>query len=209
MKEIIYTVKCLLQPCYKYIKSQNTDDIKRITSEIQNFQKKVKEILNCKKGWSRCNVEFIEVPEITNKEKGQTVLFKQNFGNVQGVRDAPTKYVEILLCPSDIISDHFCPVLEGNKDLSCADLRKIMVYVNLQRWLFGSDFKDIPLDDYQIYLINHEIGHAVFGLLHPECENLIGYKKSPVMLQQTINLCDGNLKFNPYPLYEEIKPFKK
>lgn len=209
MKTIYYSVKCLPKLCYEYIKSQNPKDRKRISMEISEFEKKVNQILNDPKGWSRCNVKFIQVPEINKVESKKRVMFRQNFGkNVEGVRDTPTDYVEILLCPSNIISDHFCPVLKKNENLSCADLRKIMVYVNLQRWLFGSDFKEIPLQEYQKYLINHEIGHAVFGLLHPECQNLKGYRKSPVMLQQTINLCNDKLKFNPYPLDSEIKPFK-
>lgn len=224
-REILYTVKCLPGLCNDTIQgwlssmkeAQDYRDYqsekRRIVSEMNSFENKVNAILNDQSGWSRCGVKFTQVDKLgfrndyiigkkINDDVEVKVKVKQYGGRL-------SEYVEILLCPSHVISNNYCPVLDNDQRLSCADMRKKKVYVNLERWLFGSDFgiEQIPLEEYQKYLVNHEIGHAVFGLLHPECNELIGYDKAPVMLQQTINLCN-KLYFNPYPLEEEVIIFK-
>ena len=79
--------------------------------------------------------------------------------------------------------------------LSCTDLRYNEIYINTDNWRNGSNKSFLNLNDYKIYLINHEVGH-VLGKTHVKCTS--PNTKVPVMTQQTLGI--GNCKPNPWPL---------
>lgn len=82
--------------------------------------------------------------------------------------------------------------------LSCADMSKNIIYINIKRWRRGSKASKLSLDDYRTYIINHEIGHLL-GRDHYQCGK--SGTKVPVMVQQTLGISD--CKPNPWPLYWE------
>jgi hypothetical protein len=83
--------------------------------------------------------------------------------------------------------------------LSCADLRKNVIYFNRDRWLHGSKESRMNIEDYRTYLVNHEIAHLL-GRAHSSCDDddtgVCG-----VTYQQTVS--KGCCTPNPYPLYWE------
>ena len=81
------------------------------------------------------------------------------------------------------------------KGLSCADLNDNTIYLNVNRWRRGSKYSKLNLDNYRVYLVNHEMGH-ILGRGHSEC--LKTNSKVPVMVQQTLGI--GRCKPNPWPL---------
>ena len=82
--------------------------------------------------------------------------------------------------------------------LSCADMSKNIIYINIKRWRRGSKASKLSLDNYRTYVINHEIGHLL-GRDHYQCGK--SGTKVPVMVQQTLGI--SNCKPNPWPLYWE------
>jgi hypothetical protein len=72
------------------------------------------------------------------------------------------------------------------------------VLINYHRWMNGSKYSKLKLKDYKIYVINHEVGHAL-GRGHVtscSCKTCL----VPVMMQQTISI--GECMPNPWPLDE-------
>lgn len=146
--------------------------------QILNFPRKVYEVLVQGKTWN--GYKFIPVKSFQEVPRG-------------------AKWFEMRLCPKPKIKIH-CATIKGN--LSCAFLGGHNIYINLDRWLYGSDIAGIPLGLYQIYVINHEVGH-ILGRVHPQkgftCNQRA--QKSPVMQQQSLRL--NGCSFNPYPLDNE------
>jgi hypothetical protein len=66
--------------------------------------------------------------------------------------------------------------------LSCAELGGSNVYLNAERWFYGSSKSKLSLEDYRQYMVSHEIGH-ILGKGHEKCP--CKGCKAPIMLQQT------------------------
>ena len=150
---------------------------------IRDFPNVVQHVLSESNGWQNIRgVKFVRIGE----------------NDIVNSRDV----VRIWLSTANDIDNVYCTGLRGMKEnnLSCANLQTKNVWLNLDRWMFGGDFGQ-NLADYRRYVVNHEVGHAAFGLRHPECDEIEG-EIAPVMLQQTYNLCK-RLKLNPYPMEYE------
>ena len=92
--------------------------------------------------------------------------------------------------------------------MSCCNLETREVWINEDRWFKGSSHSKLSIYDYRVYVINHEVGHAL-GFLHQDCE-CYGDGEcpllAPVMMQQTLSI--GKCKPNPYPLAQHLKNAK-
>lgn len=88
-------------------------------------------------------------------------------------------------------TDRLCAPLSTRGKVSCRNGNDVVI--NALRWSEGVPYYD-DLDDYRIYVVNHEVGHAL-GFGHATCP--APGAPAPVMLQQTLGLqgCEAN----PWP----------
>lgn len=86
----------------------------------------------------------------------------------------------------------------GLPGLSCADMSRNIVYINLSRWLHGAEASGLDLVSYRAYLILHEIGHLL-ARPHSECQ-CDGCPR-PIMVQATI--ANDSCRPNMWPLSDE------
>lgn len=99
-------------------------------------------------------------------------------------------YLRISLASPDTV-DRLCRPLETRGKYSCWNGRRVLL--NLWRWHAGAPpFRH--LRDYRLYLINHEVGHAL-GRDHRTCGTPGGL--AAVMMQQTKGV--GECEPNPWP----------
>jgi hypothetical protein len=96
-------------------------------------------------------------------------------------------------------TDRFCAPFRTQSYKSCS--KNWDVAFNADRWRLGSVYSGMPLDQYRIYLINHEIGHSL-GEVHLGCPG--AQRVAPVMLQQTIGL--QGCTPNPWPNPNAVVP---
>ena len=92
-------------------------------------------------------------------------------------------------------------------DRLCAPLATVGLYscnqggravLNFWRWKNGADAYGHRLHRYRIYMINHEVGHAL-GHGHALCP--AAGRRAPIMMQQTMGV--GACRPNPWPLAYE------
>lgn len=100
--------------------------------------------------------------------------------------------VRITLASPGLV-DRLCAPLGTAGELSC--WRGGRAVLNARRWVGGARTFGADVEAYRIYLINHEVGHAV-GRPHEECPRK-GHR-APVMVQQTKAL-DGCVAW-PWPV---------
>lgn len=95
----------------------------------------------------------------------------------------------------------------GLTDRLCAPLATVGLYschqggrsvLNFWRWKNGADAYGPHLHRYRIYMINHEVGHAL-GHGHAVCPG--AGRLAPLMVQQTMGV--GACRPNPWPLASE------
>lgn len=128
--------------------------------------KKIRSVLSDKRGW---------------KALGYTFLYRDDN------------------CSCDFVinfaSNQYITQLCNFSGLSCANMNKLEIYINIDRWRHGSSLSKLNLDNYRTYVINHEVGH-ILGRLHTTCKGT--NNKVPVMVQQTLGI--GDCRPNPWPL---------
>jgi hypothetical protein len=99
------------------------------------------------------------------------------------------------LCGYAIPVETSCYVTQGDNN---ADTNRVVL--NVARWARGSMAYVGDLDSYRIYMINHEVGHAIG---HQHAHACLPGGQAPVMMQQTIGLksaTTGQLcTANPWP----------
>jgi hypothetical protein len=89
-------------------------------------------------------------------------------------------------------TDRLCAPLQTNGTYSCHSRGRAVI--NLTRWTDGSAESRLTLDLYRIYVVSHEVGHAI-GHDHVGCPG--PGVPAPVMMQQTKGI--GACSPNPWP----------
>jgi|APSaa5957512535_1039671.scaffolds.fasta_scaffold80149_2 hypothetical protein len=90
-------------------------------------------------------------------------------------------------------TDALCSPMQTIGQLSCAI--NDVIAINLIRWETASAGWTADIETYRTWVINHEIGHQVFGTGHRQCP--AAGQLAPIMQQQSIAL-DGCIP-NPWP----------
>jgi len=84
-------------------------------------------------------------------------------------------------------------------ETSCYDAAHKRVVLNVARWVRGDLAYVGDLQTYRIYMVNHEVGHAIGHMHSHQC---LANGLAPVMMQQTLGLKSENGKIcqaNPWP----------
>ncbi|MDA2804387.1 DUF3152 domain-containing protein [Nocardiopsis suaedae] len=141
---------------------------KGLPGEAEDFADAVHAILGDERGWT---------------SKGHSF---------ERVEEGPVDFRVALASPDTV--DAMCAPLRTNGYTSCkANGRAI---INQNRWVSGVEHFDGDLETYRIYVINHEVGHAL-GHGHVGCPGQ--GERAPVMMQQTLRLdgCEPNGWLDP------------
>lgn len=162
--------------------SDRTGRVVRYTVEIEggleelagDFPAQVRRILVDERGWEvKDGLHFVAVsPE--QRAQGEQVDVRIMFSS-----------------PSHV--DRMCAPLSTNGRLSCHKNGNVMI--NAWRWANGAQTYGDDLDNYRIYLVGHEVGHAL-GHAHVGCPG--SGRAAPVMLQQTLRL--SGCRPSPWPV---------
>lgn len=138
-------------------------------------------------------------------------------GDVHGILNAPggwgsggrtIRFVRVDAGPVDFrvslsspdLTDRACAPLQTLRQVSCFNGHRAVI--NAERWRYGAATYAADLVGYRIYVINHEIGHAL-GHGHEGCPVPAG--PAPVMVQQTKSLdgCAANPWPHPGPVFDD------
>ncbi|RCV51267.1 DUF3152 domain-containing protein, partial [Marinitenerispora sediminis] len=107
--------------------------------------------------------------------------------SVQRVDSGPVDFRVALAAPETV--DTMCYPLRTDGEVSCTQGERAII--NQNRWVSGVRHFDGDLETYRVYVVNHEVGHAL-GHGHVDCPG--DGKPAPVMQQQTLSLqgCQPN-----------------
>jgi Protein of unknown function (DUF3152) len=111
------------------------------------------------------------------------------------VDSEPVDFRVALVSPGT--TDRLCAPLETAGRYSCHQNGRAVL--NNRRWQFGASSYGDDLDRYRMYLVNHEVGHALGHSWHRACPH--AGAPAPVMMQQTMGV--GECRPHPWPLPEE------
>jgi Protein of unknown function (DUF3152) len=135
------------------------------------FARTVSTVLNDRRSWGR----------------GGAMSFHQ-------VVSGPVDFTVVLGSPT--FTDKVC--LESGMDtggrVSCYARNRDAVMLNAVRWGSGAPAYGKDVASYRIYLVNHEVGHAL-GHGHTRCPG--AGRPAPIMVQQTKGV--GSCRPNPWP----------
>jgi hypothetical protein len=143
-----------------------------VTADLEDFATQVARYLSDPKGWPAAGVEFKRV-----SSGGLITIWLTEDSQVPSF-------------------SRIC-----STGLSCSIDRNIII--NEVRWLESAPpgvMDEIPLDQYRMMVVNHEVGHWLGHHLHSSCPG--PGEVAPLMMQQSKGL-DG-CTFNPYPLASEL-----
>ncbi|QBI52974.1 DUF3152 domain-containing protein [Streptomonospora litoralis] len=135
-----------------------------LPGEAADFAAAVEQILADKRGW-----------------RGAENL------SMQRVDEGPVDFRVALAAPETV--DRLCAPLQTMGRVSCTNGGRAVI--NQNRWVSGVPHFDGDLRTYRIYVVNHEVGHAL-GHGHVDCP--AKGEPAPVMQQQTFGLqgCEAN-----------------
>lgn len=134
----------------------------------------VRDVLTDKRGWeTQDKVHFVYV-------------------SPDAVRGGERPDVRITLASPDTV-DRLCAPMATEGQVSCNNGDRVAL--NAVRWTQGVPYYPDDLLHYRIYLVNHEVGHAI-GHGHEPCP--APGRPAPVMLQQTLGL-QGCTRY-PWPV---------
>ncbi len=137
---------------------------KGLPGEAEDFAAAVEEVLGDERGWI-----------------GDGDL------SLQRVDSGPVDFRVTLAAPDTV--DEMCHPLQTNGYVSCTMGGRAII--NQNRWVSGVEHFEGDLETYRIYVVNHEVGHAL-GHGHVDCAD--PGEPAPVMQQQTFGLqgCAAN-----------------
>ncbi|KGN36755.1 membrane protein [Knoellia subterranea KCTC 19937] len=124
--------------------------------------------------------------------RGWQTRDKVRFRAVSPAAVAEGKVDMTIVLASPELTDKLCAPLETQGQVSCFNLRKVVL--NVRRWTEGVPGYGTNLAAYRQYMVNHEVGH---GLYHGHVACPGAGQPAPIMLQQTKGL-DGCAP-NPWP----------
>ena len=153
--------------------------LRRFTVEVEQglgvrparFAAQVEDILFSPRGWTRGDVSFRRVP-------------------------GPIAEFHVILAGRRL-TDRLCAPALTHGRLSCHNDGKVVV--NFWRWVNGASAYRGRLDRYRIYVVNHEVGHAL-GKGHLGCP--ARGAPAPVMMQQTLGVAPCRAR--PWPAPYEV-----
>ena len=118
-------------------------------------------------------------------------------GSVQLTHTSSSSYDFRIVLASPALVDALCAPLTTDGIYSCRNGNNVMI--NYYRWMTGAYVYPNDIDQYHIYMINHEVGHAL-GQDHRPCPG--SGSSAPVMLQQSIG--NKGCVAQPWPLSSEL-----
>lgn len=111
--------------------------------------------------------------------------------SLQRVADDTADFSVRLATPTT--TDVLCLPLDTQGQVSCG--RNEMAVINLTRWREGAAPSALSVDDYQAYVVTHEVGHLI-GHGHEACPG--PGQRATTMMQQTYSI--GECTPNPWPV---------
>ena len=156
-----------------------TGEVRSFTVQVEQglgirpaaFGARVEKILFSPRGWTRGDVAFRRVA-------------------------GPVADFHVILAGRGM-TDRLCAPALTRGRLSCHNAGKVVI--NFWRWTNGARSYRGELDRYRIYVVNHEVGHAL-GKGHLSCP--ASGAPAPVMMQQTLGV--GPCRARPWPAAYEI-----
>ncbi|MEP7159765.1 MAG: DUF3152 domain-containing protein [Dermatophilaceae bacterium] len=128
------------------------------------FARTVRDVLTDRRGWEpQDGVHFVNV-------------------DPSAAAEGASVWTHITLATPDTV-DRLCAPLDTGGQVSCRNGDRVAL--NAVRWTQGVKSYVDDLAHYRIYMINHEVGHAI-GHGHESCPG--AGQAAPVMLQQTLGL---------------------
>ncbi|MDR2373070.1 MAG: DUF3152 domain-containing protein [Bifidobacteriaceae bacterium] len=140
--------------------------------DLEDFAAQVAEFLADPKGWPAAGIEFRRVPS-----DGMITVWLTEDSQVPSFSS---------ICSTG---------------LSCSIDRNIII--NEVRWVESAPpgvMDDVPVRDYRMMVVNHEVGHWLGHHNHSYCPG--AGQIAPLMMQQSKGL--NGCVFNPYPLPSEL-----
>lgn len=110
--------------------------------------------------------------------------------SLQRVADDTADFSVRLATP--VTTDALCLPLDTRGEVSCG--HDEMAVINLTRWQEGAAPSKLSVDDYQTYVVTHEVGHLI-GHGHETCAG--PGQRATTMVQQTYSI--GECTPNPWP----------
>lgn len=134
------------------------------------------------------------VHDVLTDRRGWETQDNVHFVNVSPEQAAAGEHVDVrvTLASPDTV-DEMCAPMDTEGQVSCNSGERVAL--NSLRWTQGVPYYPDDLLHYRIYLVSHEVGHAI-GHDHETCAG--PGRPAPVMLQQTLGL-DGCTRY-PWPV---------
>lgn len=105
----------------------------------------------------------------------------------QDILTKPKSKAFILRLTDDNVLSRMYPDFTNDK-LSVANMGDRTIDINYCRWTEKCPNKsELPLEQYQQYVILHEVGH-ILGKPHPKPSELPDQLEAPIMMQQTLGI---------------------